>query len=292
MRFASEVRRRAISLLEVILALAILGIASAYLSQAMQLAALNAIRAQRLTQAELVAESVMNQVIGGVIPAQPATWAPYSSATATGAWNYSLAIVPAEMQGMIGIQIGVQEVIPGALLGAQPADLVSTRWIIDPALMLDVLPAEEPAEEDTAASGQSGSQGAGQSQGGQAMGGQAMGGQGMGGQGMGGFGGQGGQGGYGGQGMGGQGGRGGGPGGGGGGAGGAPGGGRGAGGMGPGGPRPGGPGSPGGQRPGGQGPGGQRPGGQGQGQGQGPGGQGPGGGRGGVGNGGQGGRGR
>ncbi len=59
--------RSGISLLEVVLALAILGIASAYLSQAMQLATLNAVRAQRLTQAELVAESVMNQVIGGVI---------------------------------------------------------------------------------------------------------------------------------------------------------------------------------------------------------------------------------
>lgn len=60
--------RAGISLMEVVLALAILGIASAYLSQAMQIAAQNAVQAQRLTQAELVAESVMNQVIAGVIP--------------------------------------------------------------------------------------------------------------------------------------------------------------------------------------------------------------------------------
>ena len=262
--------RLAISLLEVILALAILGIASAYLAQAMQLAAQNAIRAQRLTQAELVAESVMNQVIGGVIPAQPATWSPYSSASTTGAWNYSLAIVPAEMQGMIGIQIGVQEVVPNAVAGMQPADLVSTRWIIDPSLMLDVPPAEEPTEEGTA-SGQSAGQTGGQGQGGQGMAGQ--GGQGMGGQAMGGMGG--GMGGFGGGGQGGRGGPGGGP-----------------GGAGPGG---GGPGRLGGG-PGGAGPGGQGPGGRGgEGLGQGPGrgqAQGPDGGRGRPGNGGQGGRGR
>lgn len=233
---SKQVRQRyAISLLEVILALAILGIASAYLAQAMQLASQNAIRAQKLTQAELVAESVMNQVIGGVIPAQPATWSPYSSASMTGAWNYSLAIVPAEMQGMIGIQIGVQEVVPGALLGAQPADLVATRWIIDPALALDVLPEEEPAEE-SAASGQSGQAASGQNgQSGQGQSGQGgMGGMGGGGMGMGGGGfGGGGRGGQGGGGRGPGGGQGGGPGGGG------PGGGRGPGqgdGRGPGGP--------------------------------------------------------
>ena len=271
---SKQVRQRyAISLLEVILALAILGIASAYLAQAMQLASQNAIRAQKLTQAELVAESVMNQVIGGVIPAQPATWSPYSSASMTGAWNYSLAIVPAEMQGMIGIQIGVQEVVPGALLGAQPADLVATRWIIDPALALDVLPEEEPAEE-SAASGQSGQAASGQNgQSGQGQSGQGgMGGMGGGGMGMGG-------GGFGGGGRGGQGGGGRGPGGGQGG--------------GPGGGGPGG-GGPGGGGPGGGGPGGGR--GPGQGDGRGPGG--PGGGqdrpRGGQGRpgGGQGGRGR
>ena len=200
--------RSGISLMEVILALAILGIASAYLAQAMQIAAQNAVRAQRLTQAELVAESVMNQVIAGVIPAQPANWSPYTSASSSSNWNYSLSIVAAEMQGTIGIQVGVQEQVPGAAIGLQPADLIATRWIIDPALGLDTPPAEEPAGEkstasgqsgQTAAQGQSGGQGTGGStgaagggmmgggmMGGGMMGGGMMGGGGMGGGGMGG----------------------------------------------------------------------------------------------------------
>ena len=160
-----------ISLMEVVLALAILGIASAYLAQAMQIAAQNAVRAQRLTQAELVAESVMNQVIAGVIPAQPANWSPYTSASSSSNWNYSLSIVAAEMQGTIGIQVGVQEQVPGAAIGLQPADLIATRWIIDPALGLDTPPAEEPAGEKSTASGQSGQTAAQGQSGGQGTGG-------------------------------------------------------------------------------------------------------------------------
>ena len=161
--FEKTTLRSGISLMEVVLALAILGIASAYLAQAMQIAAQNAIRAQRLTQAELVAESVMNQVIAGVIPAEPANWSPYTSAISSGNWNYSLSIVATEMQGTIGIQVGVQEQVVGAAIGLQPADLIVTRWIIDPSLGLDTPPAEEPAEESTASgqSGQSAGQGSG-----------------------------------------------------------------------------------------------------------------------------------
>jgi general secretion pathway protein I len=152
-----------ISLMEVVLALAILGIASAYLAQAMQIAAQNAIRAQRLTQAELVAESVMNQVIAGVIPAQAANWSPYTSTSTSSNWNYSLAIVATEIQGTMGIQVAVQERVDGVVPDLQPADLVTTRWIIDPALGLDTPPAEESAEGE-AAGGQTG-QATGQGQG-------------------------------------------------------------------------------------------------------------------------------
>ena len=150
--------------MEVVLALAILGIASAYLAQAMQIAAMNAIRAQRLTQAELVAESVMNQVIAGVLPAQPANWSPYTSASTSSNWNYSLAIVPTEMQGTIGIQVSVQERVDGVVPDLQPADLVATRWIIDPTLGLDTPPAEEPTD-GSAESGQSGQTGQASGQG-------------------------------------------------------------------------------------------------------------------------------
>lgn len=182
--------RNAISLMEVVLSLAILGVASAYLAQAMQLAAQNAVQATRLAQAELVAESVMNQMIAGLIPAQPVGWTPYSDSTSSGKWNYCLISVASETTGTIGLQVGVQEPIAGTLTGMQPADLVANRWIIDPSLGLDKLPPEEPVEEEAAASSQSGQQGSGQSKAASQAAGQGFTGTGAGG--MGGMGGRGG----------------------------------------------------------------------------------------------------
>ncbi len=133
-------RRRAISLLEVVLALAILGIAAAYLAQSMQLSSQNALRAQRLTQAELVFESVMNQVIAGLIPAEASGWVDYTATSANGNWRYMIEVSQAELEGMIGIRIAVQEVRPSIDMSMEPPDLVATRWIIDPTLNLDVPP--------------------------------------------------------------------------------------------------------------------------------------------------------
>lgn len=157
------------SLLEVVLALTILAMATAYLAQAMNIATTNALRAERLTQAELVAESVMNQVIAGVIPSQPVTWTQYISAGQQGMgqqgtgmkqWMYQLQSVQTEMEGMIGIQIAVQEVSADGLMRSD-YDFFVNRWIIDPALGLDTPPeeTEEEAASGDASSSSSGSTG-------------------------------------------------------------------------------------------------------------------------------------
>lgn len=141
--------RLGLSLLEVVLSLAILAVASAYLAQSVYLATENAIRSQKLSQAELVAESLMNQIVSGVRPAQPVTWVGYAPPNPFGPganlldasnWVYSIAIVNTEVQGMIGIQIAVQQVEPGSAPSSQP-DLTVVRWIIDPNLGLDTPPA-------------------------------------------------------------------------------------------------------------------------------------------------------
>ena len=269
MSTTSQLRRHALSLLEVVLALSILAMSSVYLAQSMHTATLNAISAQRLTQAELVAESVTNQIIAGVLPAQPVSWTPYYSANPTAAttatqsqWLYQIQSVPTEIQGMVGLQIAVQEV---PLDGTMRAgfDIYVNRWVIDPTLGLDVPP--EPTEEEsseTGSSGSSGSAASGSGSGGSSNSGggaAAGGGPGAGGMGAGGFGGAGG-------------GRGPGPG---------AGGGRGGAGQGPGGGRGGAGGGRGGAGGGGPGGGGGRGGAGGGFGGGGPGGGGPGGGAGG-----------
>lgn len=138
-----------LSLLEVVLSLAILSVAAAYLAQSMFLATENAIRAQKLSQAELIAESVMNQIVSGVLPAQPVNWAGYrtpnpfgpgSSLTGNSQWVYSISNVATEVQGMVGVQVAVQQIQSGGTPSDQP-DFIVTRWIIDPNLGLDTPPA-------------------------------------------------------------------------------------------------------------------------------------------------------
>lgn len=216
--------RVGISLLEVVLALAILAMATAYLSQSMNLATTNALKAQRLTQAELVAESVLNQVIAGVIPSEPVSWTTYTNSMGATDWMYQLQPVPAEIEGMLGLQVAVRQIDPNSTDVLETYDLFANRWIIDPSLGLDTPPVEDEAAAEGGSSSGSGAAGGTDATagGGAATGGAAAAGGGFPGGGFGGA-------------QGGGGGRGGAQGGGGGGRGGAPGGG-GGGGFGPGGP--------------------------------------------------------
>jgi hypothetical protein len=132
--------------LEVVLALAILAVATAYLSQATHLATENAVRARTISHAEIIAESVVNQIIAGVLPAQSASWANYTSPNAMNRlsagspsdsqWMYQVQIAGTEVSGMINLQVGVIQARPGRELGNQ-ADLYVQRWMIDPQLGLD-----------------------------------------------------------------------------------------------------------------------------------------------------------
>ena len=150
-----------LTLLEVILALSILGIACAFMAQGMQMATTNAIAAQRQAQAELAAESVMSQVIAGVIPMQPSgAWTPVGTSMSSSSWSYMLQLVPCEVENMVGIEIAVRDDAEQDL--TRPADLTVTRWVIDPALGLDTPPDTTGATDETGAATQGTSGGAGQ----------------------------------------------------------------------------------------------------------------------------------
>lgn len=158
--------RRAVSLLEVVLALSILAVASAYLAQSMHIATENALRAETLTQAEMVAESVMNQVVAGAIPNQGVSWSNYTNPNPLGSaalltasdsqWMYMVTNMNTEVQGMICVQVGVKEVMSGQ---ASDSGIVFylNRWIIDPSLGLDTPPANSSTTNTSSSSGSSAS---------------------------------------------------------------------------------------------------------------------------------------
>lgn len=143
--------RRAISLLEVVLALAILAVASAYLAQSMHIASVNAERSETQTHAEIVAESVMNQVVAGLLPPQSVSWTAYVNPNPFGVsaalssdtqWMYSISSLATEVQGMIGVQVAVAHLTVGQT-EPMKADFYVNRWMIDPSLGLDTPPTTE-----------------------------------------------------------------------------------------------------------------------------------------------------
>jgi len=158
-RIACQRHKKAASgltLLEVILALTILGIACAFMAQAMQLATTNAIAAQRQAQAELAAESIMSQVVAGVIPMQPTSaWTPVGTSTSTSTWSYMLQLVPCEAENMVAIEVAVRDETDQNLDRA--ADLSVIRWVIDPVLGLDTPPSTDDLSGGSQAGGAAGS---------------------------------------------------------------------------------------------------------------------------------------
>lgn len=155
-------RKSGLSLLEVILALSILAAASAYLAQIMHLAAENAIRADIQTEAEIVAENVMNQVVAGVLPTMSASWTPYSNPNPMGSmnmstqmqWNYTINSFASEVPGMLCVRVSVQHIAPGTTTNAK-TDYTINRWIIDPSYGLDTPPSTTTTGTSTGTSGTS-----------------------------------------------------------------------------------------------------------------------------------------
>lgn len=171
MRFVRQAGRRAgLSLLEVILALSILAAASAYLAQSMYIAAESAIRADQQTEAEIVAENVMNQVVAGLLPTMSATWAPYSNPNPLGTmnlstklqWNYMISSYTSEVPGMLCVRVSVQHLEPGKTTN-EKTDFVINRWIIDPSYGLDTPPSTTTAAGSSTSSSGSASTGTGSS---------------------------------------------------------------------------------------------------------------------------------
>lgn len=130
--------RKGLSLLEVMLTLAILGVAVAILSQAMNLAADNGIRAKELMSAQLAGESKMAEIVAGAVPMSTGAWTPIVASGSSKSWYFQVTIVPAEQPNMKGVQVAITDSPNGEL--RKPIDYKLVRWIIDPELGLDKLP--------------------------------------------------------------------------------------------------------------------------------------------------------
>ncbi len=135
-------RSRGFSLLEVILALAILTGSIAMLGQAVQMGMRNARVARDSTKAQLLCESKMSEVVSGFTPAVPISDAAFDSvntgsetaANDTGQWTYSIETESLSDDGLIAVTVSVTQTTPAP--NQRPVGFKLVRWMIDPTTMV------------------------------------------------------------------------------------------------------------------------------------------------------------
>ncbi|QDS89888.1 hypothetical protein EC9_40890 [Rosistilla ulvae] len=136
-------RRAGFSLFEIILALAIFGVAMAMLGNIVSNGAKAAIEARDLARAQIMCESKMAEVMLNTAGPQPISNVSLQSSDTLRQWEYSVLTEPAPMSGMVAVQVNVQSVSQDA--SVLPVEFTLTRWIIDPAMDLQGLEDEAAA---------------------------------------------------------------------------------------------------------------------------------------------------
>ena len=123
-------RRKGLSLLEVLLALAILGTTLAVINELMRIGGTNAEQARDVTTAQIHCESLMAQVVSGLIPPTAAVNVPIEDLNAPGEWEYSLLVEQIDQNGMLAVQLTVTQ---NPELFARSVSFAVARWMLDPA---------------------------------------------------------------------------------------------------------------------------------------------------------------
>ena len=119
------------SLLEVILALAILAGSLAALGQVMWQADRNAALSSDETQAQIIASSIMDELISGYRPATAVDRMVYDP-NVDPPWVYSIAIENTTYPELVAIRVQVEQQLEAQL---QPARIELVRWQVSPASM-------------------------------------------------------------------------------------------------------------------------------------------------------------
>lgn len=133
-------RRRGLSLLEVILALAVLAMAMTVLGQLIRIGARSASSAREVTRAKLLCESKLAEIAAGAVLPEPVREAALQEDPD---WNYSIELEPTDRDGLVAVRVIVQRA--DASEGDAACSLV--RWIIDPAAVEDATLRQEALDE-------------------------------------------------------------------------------------------------------------------------------------------------
>jgi type II secretion system protein I len=121
----------AFTLLEVILALAILGGAIAVLGEAARHTMRNVTVARLLTRAELLCESKMAEILAGLTPPEPAQGTADNDEPDSGdpPWQYSIEIDQVDSLGLIAVRVTMSQDLPA---DSHPVEFTLVRWMTSP----------------------------------------------------------------------------------------------------------------------------------------------------------------
>ncbi len=153
MRRSRDYYRPGFSLLEVILALAIFGVAMAMLGNILSNGARAAIESRDLARAQVLCESKMAEILLNSAGPQAMSEVALESTDTLRQWQYSVQTEPAPLSGMLAVKVSVALMPSDA--SVQPVEFSLVRWIIDPALDVQALEDQEQADAEEAASGDS-----------------------------------------------------------------------------------------------------------------------------------------
>ncbi len=119
------------SLLEVILALAILFVSVAIIGELMRFGLNNARAARDKTKAILLCESLLNEVVAGITPAESFTDVPLNdiAGEVDADWTCSIDVQSLDSSGLVRVTVFVRQ---STANDRPPIEVSLTRWIADP----------------------------------------------------------------------------------------------------------------------------------------------------------------
>jgi type II secretion system protein I len=147
------------TLLEVILALAILAGSLAALGEVMRLADQNATMTRDESQAQILAATVMDELVAGARQMMATDRGQFEFVTEP-PWVYSVAIEPTAFDELIAVRVLVEQDLDPRL---QPARFQLVRWLPNPDF---IPPTATTSSSNSSSTGSSGTGGSGSAQGG------------------------------------------------------------------------------------------------------------------------------
>jgi len=142
----TRIQRDGFSLLEVILALAILTGSIAVLGELARLGLRNAQIARDTAQAQLLCESKLAEVTAGLLPVESVSGAEFEEVVGDGsiAWIYSIDVQLTEIEGMSAVEVTVVQDMDD---NKRPVHFSLIRWMPDPVEEVATEPEMEGMEE-------------------------------------------------------------------------------------------------------------------------------------------------